>query len=638
MSKRSGVRALRADRSSTTEQVARAMAAQQWQQAEKQLHAAARAQPDDDWVLLNLAQVTRKQGRLGEAIDYATRALHAQPDLAIARRIRADCLRQQARYAEASEDYAQIADADCQDADLLVEAGLCFMSAQRFQESIATYLRAMTIAPDLARAHMGLGGALRMIGMYQEAAESFRTAYLLEPRLIQHLGHTIFNHQLACSWSSLRADLKALEEGLQADQALTVDPFIGMAAGLSAQMQLVLNSRVARQICDPIKPLPAPAMCWDGKRRLRVGYVSADFCNHATMLLWIEALELHDRARFEVFLYSYSPDDGSELRRRTVSAAEHFVEVGELSDQQAAQRIRDDQIDILIDLKGYIKDARPGIMAYRPAPIQAAFLAYPGTMGSPVHDYVISDAVVSPVELAHHYSEKIAQLPHCYQPNDRKRRIGAAVSRASQGLPDCAVVFCCFNQNYKITEAGFGLWIRILREVPGSVLWLLGSNPQAERNLRTAIESAGLDPARIVFAPKTGIADHLARLQLADLFLDTLPVNAHTTASDALWAGVPVLTQQGEAFAARVAASLVQAVGHHELVCGTADEYVRVAVELARSPQRLADLRMRLHRARENSPLFDSARYARDFEALLVRMAKRAAQGLPPDHLPADRT
>lgn len=613
------------------------MAAQQWQQAEKQLHAAVRAQPDDDWVLLNLAQVTRKQGRLADAIDYATRALRAQPGLAIARRIRADCLRQQARYPEASVDYAQIADSDCQDAELLVEAGLCFMSAQRFQDSIGAYLRAMTIAPDLARAHMGLGGTLRMIGMYQEAAESFRTAYLLEPRLIQHLGHTIFNHQLACSWSSLRADLQALEAGLRADQALTVDPFIGMAAGLNAEMQRVLNSRVARQICDPIKPLPASGLRWDGTRRLRVGYVSADFCNHATMLLWIEALELHDRARFEIFLYSYSPDDGSELRRRTVAAAEHFVEVGELSDLQAAQRIRDDQIDILIDLKGYIKDARPGIMAYRPAPVQAAFLAYPGTMGSPVHDYVLSDAVVSPIELAHHYSEKIAQLPHCYQPNDRQRRIGAAVSRTSQGLPESGVVFCCFNQNYKITESGFGSWIRILREVPGSVLWLLGSNPQAERNLRASLESAGLDPTRIVFAPKTGIADHLARLQLADLFLDTLPVNAHTTASDALWAGVPVLTQQGEAFAARVAASLVRAVGQPELVCETADQYVALAVELARSPQRLADLRTRLREARDSSPLFDSLRYARDFEALLVRMAQREAQGLPPDHLPADR-
>jgi predicted O-linked N-acetylglucosamine transferase (SPINDLY family) len=367
-----------------------------------------------------------------------------------------------------------------------------------------------------------------------------------------------------------------------------------------------------------------------------VGYVTNDIFRHATAYLIGDLLESHDRARFDVFLYSYGHDDGSEIRRRIIAAAgAGYVEASKMSDIQLAERVRADDIDILIDLKGYTLGTRIGVFALHPARIQVNYLGYPGTLGAPCYEYIIGDRIVTPLEHAADYSEKIAQLPHCYQPNDRRRPIGRRPSRAECGLPERGFVFCSFNNCYKITEAIFDRWCRLLREVEGSVLWLYQANDQARPNLLREAELRGIAAERIVWAPHVDLADHLGRLQLADLVLDTLPVNAHTTASDALWAGVPMITTAGDSLVARVASSVLHAAGLAELVVTDGDAYERLALDLARDPARLGEIRRRLAANRDQCALFDSQAHTQDLEALYTKMLAACVSGATPQHLPA---
>ena len=385
-----------------------------------------------------------------------------------------------------------------------------------------------------------------------------------------------------------------------------------------------------------VPPLAPTVSDWRaGQRRLRVGYVSADFHHHATAILMAQMFEEHDRQRFDVRLYSHGASDGSAMRQRLEAACDEFVDVRLSTDEQVAERIRRDGIDLLIDLKGYTRDNRLGIFARRPAPLQVSFLGFPGTTGADYIDYLIGDAIVTPLAHADAYSEKIAQMPVCYQPNDRLRPLWEAPTRASQGLPEHALVLCGFNQPYKISPEVFDSWCGLLRDLPHAVLWLLEWNQQAMPSLRQEAQRRGIDPSRLIGAAKLGTSDHIARLRLADLFLDTWPCNAHTTASDALWAGVPIVTMLGETFASRVAASLLNAVGLPEMVCADVDSYEAMVRRLAIDPARLQALRGTLVQARQSSPLFDTPRFTRDIEALYLRIAQRHVQGLAPDHLEA---
>ena len=353
---------------------------------------------------------------------------------------------------------------------------------------------------------------------------------------------------------------------------------------------------------------------------MRIGYLSSDFHDHATAYLIAELIERHDRDRFEIHGYSYGADPGGDMRARLVSAFDRFSDIDALSHRDAAARIRADDIDILVDLKGHTYRARPKILAFRPAPVQVNYLGFPGTMGAPFIDYIVADNFIVPRDRQMLFAEKLAYLPDCYQPNDTRREIAAAPSRAECGLPAQGFVFCGFNNSFKITPAFFAIWMRLLQQVPGSVLWLLESNALVRRNLSAAAFAADVDPARLVFAPILKHRDHLARHRHADLFLDTLPCNAHTTASDALWAGLPVLTCAGETFAGRVAGSIVRAVGLAELVASSPRDYEALALALARDPARLDDIRSRLDAGRASLPLFDMAKHTRDLEALYTRM------------------
>ena len=379
----------------------------------------------------------------------------------------------------------------------------------------------------------------------------------------------------------------------------------------------------------PVAVAPPAAPHDPSGGRLRIGYLSADLHAHATAALIAGVVERHDRARFAVAAYSTGPDDGSPMRARLRAAFDRFVDVRELPAAELAARIRSDRIDVLVDLKGHTDDASTTVLALRAAPVQVSWLGYPGTLGAPYVDYVIGDAVVTPLDEAADYSEAIVQLPHSYQPNDdRGRAIGAAPSRAELGLPDDGVVFACFNALWKINPEVLDRWAAILRAVPRGVLWLLARDADpAIENLRREAQARGLDPARLVFAARRANAEYLGLYRRADLFLDTWPYGAHTTASDALWVGCPVVTWRGQTFASRVAASLCVAAGLPQLVCDDAAHYCDVAIALANDAPERARLRGYLETAARTSPLFDTARFTRALEEAFVRMATQARAG-----------
>jgi predicted O-linked N-acetylglucosamine transferase (SPINDLY family) len=364
--------------------------------------------------------------------------------------------------------------------------------------------------------------------------------------------------------------------------------------------------------------------------RLRIGYLSANFHKHAIAYLVAELFELHDRGRFEICAYSYGPDDGSPMRARLKRGFDRFTDIASLSFAEAARVIHADGTDILVDLTGYTENARIEIAGYRPAPVQVHLIGYPGTLGADCIDYLIADRFVAPAAHGAGYHERLVRLPGSYLVNDRQRPIAATPPRDELGLPADGFVFCSFNAAYKIMPEVFAAWMRMLKGVQGSVLWLLEPKPTAIRNLRRMASEQGVDPARLLFAPVAGHAEHLGRLRAADLFLDTFPYNAHTTARDALWAGLPLLTCAGETFASRVAGSLLSAIGLQELITTTLADYEALGLRLARSPEALLALRGKLSRNRETEPLFDSPRYVRALESAYEAMWRNYVSGSGP--------
>lgn len=369
------------------------------------------------------------------------------------------------------------------------------------------------------------------------------------------------------------------------------------------------------------------------QERIRIAYLSADFHAHATAYLAAGLFEAHDRTRFETLAVSFGPDDGSTMRRRLVRSFDRFEDVRSLTDQQIASWVRERGVDIAVDLKGHTLGGRPRVFAYRPAPLQVSFLGYPGTLGSEWMDYLVADRYVIPEEARAHYAEHVIDMPGCYQVNDSARVASPTPTRREEGLPDSGFVFCCFNSSYKITPAIFDDWMAILRAVPDSVLWLMQASAEACENLRKEAQRRGIDARRLVFARWRRVEDHLGRCPLADLFLDTVPYNAHTTASDALWSGVPVLTRTGATFVSRVATSLLHAVGLPELSVRSAEEYRKTAIRIARSPGELRSFKERLGLARTRSTLFDSVGYCRLLESAFEAIVARHRRGEAPSAL-----
>jgi predicted O-linked N-acetylglucosamine transferase (SPINDLY family) len=401
----------------------------------------------------------------------------------------------------------------------------------------------------------------------------------------------------------------------------------------------LLQLQCAQNFISDKTPVLPPL--WTGKiwrhDRMRIAYLSADFRQHATAYLIAELFELHDRSRFEISGVSFGMDDKSDTRNRLIASFDRFLDVREKTDEEIARLLHDLQIDIAVDLKGYTQDSRLGILAHRPAPIQVSYLGYPGTGGADFLDYIIADKTVAPFEHQPFFTEKIVHLPDTYQVNDTKRKIAQlAPTRQEVGLPENGFVFCCFNNNWKITADTFSIWMRLLHRIEGSVLWLLADNRSAVRNLREQAQDRGIAQGRLVFAGHLPLDQHLARYRLADLFLDTLPYNAHTTSSDALWVGTPVITRLGESFAGRVAASLLNAIGLPDLVTHSADDYEALALRLAKDPALLAAYRNRLATNRMTHPLFDTDRFRRHIEAAYSQMWQTWQRGEKPRSFTVD--
>jgi predicted O-linked N-acetylglucosamine transferase (SPINDLY family) len=611
----------------------------------------------------NLGTVLQDQGRLDEALAAFDAAIRRRDDYAEAHFNRGVALRQQGKLEPA---LAALRDATARRADYveaLNNAGIVLQELGRLDEALAAFegilrlrpahaeaynnlgavllgqgradaalgalQKALALRPDYPEAFYNLGNAWRELGKLEGAIAAYQSALRLRPEDADAFSQLVYHRWRACDWTDYAADQAKLLD-LVRGGAARVPPFYLLATPASPEDQLAC----ARRWLAPIVPPPESIFRHTAPReraRIRLGYLSADFHQHATAALAAELFERHDRERFEVLAYSYGPDDASPMRARLTRAFDRFVDIRALSHRAAAERVRDDEVDILIDLKGYTQHARPQIAAFRPAPVQVNYLGFPATMGADFIDYIIVDDFVAPAAAQPFFAEKLVHLPGCYQVNDRQRAIAAAApSRAECGLPREGFVFCSFNNTYKITPDFFACWMRLLAAVPGSVLWLLEANDLVARNLRREAERGGVDPARLVFAPRAPLPEHLARHRHADLFLDTLPCNAHTTASDALWAGLPVLTCAGSTFAGRVAGSLLAAVGLPELIATSLAQYECLAVALARDARELADLRERLLRGREASTVFDLPQTTRNLEAAYSAMWRRWCAGESP--------
>ncbi|WP_371425132.1 tetratricopeptide repeat protein [Tardiphaga sp.] len=618
----------------------------------------------DAWVALG--DVMNRRRDFHAALRAFDSALTLAPETGAVRRGRAAALSRLGRHADAEAEFRSALTLMPGDSDMWISLGNLLTSLSRFDDALAAYGEARKIDPRHPGAWLCRANVLGLVKRYDEALECYRealrlkpddidvfdsranmflqmkrfedalsdydAAYRLRPDVFHVEGERLHAQLHIADWTDVVVRLAGLEAAIRAGKELST-PFVSLGLLPSAELHMQHASLWAERL-----PRASTEPFWNGERydhvKIRLAYASADFHEHATSQLMAGLFEQHDRSRFELLAVSFGPDDRSAMRKRVLAPFDRVIDARGRTNSEVAQDIRSAEVDILVDLKGYTEDSRPGIFLHRPSPIQVSYLGYPGTLSLDAIDYILADKVVIPESARRYYSEKVAYLPHCYQSNDEKKIIGVRhLSRAAVGLPEDGTVFCCFNSIYKILPDVFDCWMNILRRSPNSVLWLLRPNAVAERNLKREAVVRGIDPGRLVFAARVPLSDHLARHSLADLFLDTLPYNAHTTSSDALWAGLPVLTQQGETFAGRVSASLLDALGLAELVADDRRSYEDLAVLLASDSARLNGIKAKLAANRLASPLFDSARFTRDLEDLYGQMYRRHLDSLPPDHI-----
>lgn len=613
--------------------------------------------PENPEIHNHLAVALMELGQLDAAVESCRTAISLKPDFALAHYNLGVVLQRQSNIGPAITAFKNAITFFENFPEAYCNLGLALMAQGKREEAVEAYQKAVSLRPNFPEALNNLGQPLNELGRLDEAAEAYRLAAHYRPTYADafvNLAHT------------LRKSGK-LGEAIQAcRKALEVVP-----NNAKARVELI---SLSRQTCDwsnatadnefllatardlePFLLLPTPstlaeqhfcARNWASRLprgvpfsharnrdspRIRVGYLSCDFHMHATAFLMAELFERHDRSKFEIFGYGYDRDDGSDIRQRVIHGFDHFSDFYSVSATDAARKINDDHIDILVDLKGYTNATRTEIIVNRPAPIQVNYVGYPGTMGADFIDYVIADPTVAPMEHQPHYTEQIVHLPHCYQPNDTKRLIAeTTISRRDCKLPEKGFVFCCFNAAFKIQPSFFAIWMRLLKAVPDSVLWLISAYSEVQPNLRREAQAHGVDPDRLIFASVITLPHHLARHKYADLFLDTLPYGAHTTASDALWAGLPVLTCMGDTFAGRVGSSALRAVGMPELITSSLEEYEARALDLALNPSKLDQIKQKLKQNIATTPMFDTAAYTKHLEAAYTHMWELWTSGRPP--------
>ena len=578
--------------------------------------------------LNNRGNVLRAMNRPTEALASYDRALAIKPGHLGALRNRGDMLLETNRPEEALKTFDRLLALQPRDAAAWNLRGIALGDIGRHDDAIASYDRALAFAPELAEAQFNRGSAFLDLKRYAAAADAFGELVARAPDHPLARGQWLHAKMLACDWSQLEALAEATMQDVRAGRP-SAEPF-GFQAIATSPADLKRCAEVFAR-----SRFPAAAPIWRGERydhrRIRIGYLSGEFREQATSMLMAGLFERHDRERFELFAFDNGFDDRSPLRRRIERAFGSIIDISAESDAAAAAIVRSREIDILVNLNGYFGRHRQGVFAHRAAPIQVNYLGFPGTLGADYVDYLIADTVVIPPGDEHHYTEHIVRLPDSYQANDPARAIAArAQTRNGAGLPETGFVFCCFNNNYKVTPGVFEVWMRLLRRVEGSVLWLFEDNADAARNLRIEAQRRGVQASRLVFAKRLPPDEHLGRHRFADLFVDTLPYNAHTTASDALWAGLPLITVRGTTFPGRVATSLLLAAGVPELVTEDLAQYEALAFDLAANPERLAAIRDRIAANRDRCALFDADRFRRNIEAVYVTMWRRWMDGQPP--------
>jgi predicted O-linked N-acetylglucosamine transferase (SPINDLY family) len=580
----------------------------------------------------NRGNVLNELKLLEPSLASYDRAIEMKRDYSEVYLNRGNVLKKLNRFDEALVSYDKAIELKPDDAEAYLNRGNVLKELKRFDEALISYDKAVEFKSDYAEAYFNLGKMLNECKLLDEELACYKKAIELKPDYEYLFGTLLHAKMHTCCWQEFEENIENLSLQINLGKKSSPSfPVLGLIDSLSIQHKA---SEIWVSDKYPFNTSLGAIPKYPRKEKIRIGYFSSDFHNHATAYLMAELFERHDKTNFECIAFSFGPDLLDEMRVRLMKAFDQFIDVQFKRDKDIASLSREMNIDIAVDLKGVTDNNKTEIFSYRAAPIQVNYIGYPGTMAAEYMDYIIADPTLIPEESQQYYSEKIVYLPKSYQVNDRERKIATTVfTKEDLGLPKDGFVFCCFNNNYKITPPIFDGWIRILKAVEGSVLWLLEDNPTAGINLRKEAQARGLDPSRLVFANRMQSSEHLARHRTADLFIDTLPCNAHTTASDALWAGLPVLTCMGKSFASRVAASLLNAIDLPELVTTTQEQYEVLAIELATNPEKLKAIKDKLEHNRLTTALFDTPRYTLHIEAAYKQMYERYQAGLSPDNI-----
>jgi protein O-GlcNAc transferase len=626
---------------------------------------ALKIRPDSAEIYNNMSIALERKGDSGAAIKSSKQALKIKPDFAEAYNNLGNAQEGEGKLEAAMESYKKALKIKPDYADALYNIGNALKNKGSLEAAIGSYQRVLKIKPDYVEAHNNMGFALSVKGDLDAALDSYQQAINLKPDYADayyNRGNTLAKrgeleagiksygmalkinptHQSAraeklhqqshiCDWARIEQDRHLISKlGISTE---SISPFSLQSLEDAPERHQARSEVFNKKLYGYIRPLPLAGRPSQKPKRLRIGYFSADFHEHAVAYLMAKVIETHDRTSFEIYGYSIGPPQDDDMRQRLVKGFDVFDDVRDMSNQDIALLAQQDKIDIAIDLTGHTQNGRSAIFAYRAAPVQINYLGYPGTMGAVFMDYIIADPVLIPCGYEQHYNESILRLPNTYMPTDNTRPMSTRpMSRSEMGLPEDGFVFCCFNNNYKISPREFDIWMRVLVKIDDSVLWLRNSNALSEDNLRTQAEARGVNSSRLVFAGRAPMDEHLARQKLADLFLDTFDFNAHTTAAEALWTGLPVVTKVGKGFAARVAASLLTAVGLPELITETEQEYEELILHFANNPERLAQTREKLVDNRLSAPLFDTALYTTHLEDGYQQVYQRYYDGkLPKD-------
>jgi predicted O-linked N-acetylglucosamine transferase (SPINDLY family) len=589
--------------------------------------------PSDADACVARAQALHALGRYGEALAASDRASALRPDHVGAWVTRSKTLHALNRIDEALADSNQASALDPCCAAAWSCRGLALKELGRLEDAFASFQRALDLDPDSAEAWTNQALALLEAERHDEALASCERALALEPGLPYLLGDWLLMTLRVCRWDGFEPACAELGKRIEAGRRAS-PPFAVLATRLSPAVQKRCAETYALSQFHS-EPYVARQPRAGAARRVHIGYFSSDLRDHAVSHALAEVFERHDRSRFEVTGFAFGPPAADAMRRRLQTAFERFIDVRAMHDAEVVSLARELEVDIAVDLNGYTRHSRTGIFAARAAPLQVGYLGYPGTMGAPFIDYLVADPTLVPPQQRSHYTERIVYLPASYLPIDTTQRTPERTLRREElGLPATGFVFCCFNNNYKITPGLFAAWMRVLRNVPGSVLWLFEDNTAAATRLKEEAQRAAVAPDRLVFARRVPLrADHLARYQFADLFLDTWHYNAHATAGDALWSGLPLITLPGASFASRVAASLLTALGLPELIASSDEQYERLAIAYATDPVMLAAVRRKLAEHRATHPAFDTAGFTRHLEAAYAVMWERHQAGLPREHI-----